>query len=210
MTVADVSGTADRFSHSDFPEGAFGAYIFDCDGTLADSMPLHYLSWKAAMASHGVDFPEALFYSWGGKKGREIVSHLNALLGTAMDVDETVKAKQAYYLDSVHRIQPIEIVLTIARQSLGRIPMAVASGGNRRLVEKTLTAIGALDWFDVVVCAEDYARGKPEPDPFLEAARQLSVPPAACLVFEDTVTGIQAAAAAGMKYVEVRDRSAIG
>ncbi|MFY8215655.1 MAG: HAD family hydrolase [Chthoniobacterales bacterium] len=207
MTV-DSPLTSDRFSLSEFPDGEFGAYIFDCDGTLADSMPLHYSSWKAAMASHGVDFPKALFYSWGGKKGHEIVSHLNALLGTSMDVNETVKKKQLNYLDAVHGIQPIEIVLAIARQSRGKIPMAVASGGQRRLVEGTLAAIGVLDWFDAVVCAEDYARGKPEPDPFLETARRLGVAPEKCLVFEDTETGIQAATAAGMKYVLVSDRSA--
>jgi HAD superfamily hydrolase (TIGR01509 family) len=208
MTV-DSSPESARFSLSEFPDGEFGAYIFDCDGTLADSMPLHYQSWIAALTPHGVHFPESLFYSWGGKKGFEMVGHLNERFGTSMDVADTVKQKQEFYLAAVHGIHPIEIVVAIAREERGKIPIAVASGGNLRLVEKTLMAIGALDWFETVVCAEDYARGKPEPDSFLEAARRLGVAPEKCLVFEDTDTGIQAAKAAGMKYVRVSDRSAM-
>jgi len=207
--AVDSSPALDRFSLSEFPDGEFGAYIFDCDGTLADSMPLHYQSWTAALTPHAVHFPKSLFYSWGGKKGFEMVSQLNDRFGASMDVADTVKQKQEFYLDAVHGIQPIEIVLAIAREARGKIPIAVASGGNRRLVEKTLMAIGALDWFETVVCAEDYARGKPEPDSFLEAARRLGVAPEKCLVFEDTETGIQAATAAGTKYVLVSDRSAM-
>lgn len=192
------------------PHGDFDAYIFDCDGTLADSMPLHYQSWLAAFAIHGTPFSKALFYSWGGKKGHEIVRHLNALLGTNMDEESTVREKQRQYLDAVHTVKPIPVVLAIASESRGKIPMAVASGGHRRLVEQTLTAISALSWFDAVVCAEDYARGKPAPDPFLEAARRLGVQPEKCLVFEDTVTGIEAATAAGMQSVWVTDKESAG
>jgi HAD superfamily hydrolase (TIGR01509 family) len=196
----------DRFHIPELPTGDFDAFIFDCDGTLADSMPLHYSTWCAAIGERHGHFPKALFYSWGGKKGHEIVRHLNELHGTAMDIDATVADKQARYLDAVHAVTPVGIVYDIANQSRGKIRMAVASGGHRRLVERTLTAIGALDWFDAVVCAEDYARGKPAPDPFLEAARRLAVEPARCLVFEDTVPGIQAATAAGMQSVLVTDR----
>lgn len=201
---------SDRFHIPDLPAGEFDAYIFDCDGTLADSMPLHYLAWSEAIESRNGRFPRALFYEWGGKKGHEIVQHLNERLGLTMDVDATVADKQRRYLDGVHAIRPIGIVHDIAKKSRGKIRMAVASGGYRKLVEKTLVAIGMSDWFDAVVCAEDYARGKPAPDPFLEAARRLGVEPARCLVFEDTITGVQAATAAGMQSVMVTDREAAG
>lgn len=185
----------------ELPAGDFNAYIFDCDGTIAASMPLHYTAWCAAIESRGGHFPEELFYEWGGKTGREIVRQINEKFGLALDIDETVAHKQQHYLDGVHAVLPVAAVFELAEKSRGRIKMAVASGGQRRLVESTLSAIGALDWFDVVVCAEDYARGKPSPDPFLVAAKRLGVSPEMCLVFEDTVTGLQAAAAAGMQSV---------
>ena len=94
-------------------------------------------------------------------------------------------------------------MLEIAREMHGMVPMAIASGGHRELVEATLNALGILHLFDAVVCAEDYVNGKPAPDPFLEAARQIGVAPEDCIVFEDSPTGIQAADAAGMKHVFV-------
>jgi len=99
---------------------------------------------------------------------------------------------------------PIEKVVAVAREARGTRPMAVASGGYRRVVERTLRHIGILDWFGVLVAAEDTSRHKPEPDVFLEAARRLGVAPGACTVYEDTDLGIEAARRAGMRWVDVR------
>ena len=187
----------------EIPDRHFSGYIFDCDGTIADTMPLHYKAWSKAMQDFGGQFPENLFYEWGGKPTSVIVEELNQRFGLVLDVEETVNRKEDHYLTLVGEVKPILPVLEIARKMAGLVPIAIASGGHRKLVEATLTTLGILDMFDAVVCAEDYERGKPFPDPFLEAARRLGVPPAECIVFEDSPTGVEAACAAGMACVLV-------
>jgi len=186
------------------PDRSFGAYIFDCDGTLADTMGLHYKAWRLALAPHGADFPENLYYSWGGRPTREIVVALNEMQGLSMDPDTLVHIKEELFFSLLPDVQPIGPVVSIARSLHGKKPIAVASGGGRKSVHSTLKGIGLLDLFDVIVTSEDYLRGKPAPDPYLETARRLGVPPSECLVFEDTVTGLQSANAAGMECVMVQ------
>ncbi len=185
------------------PEGDFGAYIFDCDGTLADTMPLHYKAWGAVLHEHQCDFPEALFYELGGMPTERIVEVLNDRHGYSMPPAETARQKEELFLAMLAEIKPIEPVVAIVREMSGRLPMAVASGGHRYVVTRTLDALGLLDRFEAIVCSEDYARGKPFPDPFLMAAQRLGIEPARCLVFEDTRIGEEAARAAGMASVLV-------
>jgi beta-phosphoglucomutase-like phosphatase (HAD superfamily) len=182
----------------------FGGYIFDCDGTLADTMPLHYRAWRRLLAEHGMPFSEAFFYELGGKPTAFIFELLCRDHGLVLhDLPGAILRKEAYFVELIHEVKPIEAVVAVARRWRGVVPLAVASGGLRRYVELTLDAIGILAWFDAVVCVEDYARAKPAPDPFLEAARRLKVDPEECLVFEDSVLGLEAAAAAGMHGVFV-------
>jgi beta-phosphoglucomutase family hydrolase len=186
------------------PDREFSAYIFDCDGTLADTMPLHYRAWERIVAELGGSFPKELFYQWGGKPTAQILSLLRD--EHALKVDDVQKAaerKEEYFLEMIDEVKPIDAVLQIARRWYGIKPMAVASGGFRRQIERTLDALGIRHLFNTVVCVEDYARGKPFPDPFLEAARRLNVLPAECVVFEDSPLGVQAAEAAGMQFVFV-------
>jgi len=187
----------------DIPAGAFRAYLFDCDGTIADSMPLHYKAWKRALADYGAVYPEELFYSWGGKPVRTIIADLNALQGLHMPVDQLAALKESYYHAQLHELQAIPAVLDLVLAQHGRIPMAVVSGSRRASVVGSLTTLAILEKFDTLVCAEDYQHGKPAPDCFLLAAERLGVPPASCLVFEDTDLGIEAATAAGMASVRV-------
>jgi beta-phosphoglucomutase-like phosphatase (HAD superfamily) len=187
----------------ELPPGDFAAYIFDCDGTLADTMPTHYRAWQTALGVHAQNFPEAMFYELGGVPTARIVEILNERHGFGLCVSETVAHKEAVFLELSPQIAAIEPVVALAKRFHGVKPMAVASGGHRRIVMKTLRAIGIADLFEVVVTSEDYQRGKPSPDPFLEAALRLNVPPELCLVFEDTATGIAAANAAGMQSVLV-------
>jgi HAD superfamily hydrolase (TIGR01509 family) len=185
------------------PPGDFAAYIFDCDGTLADTMPTHYKAWMAALGEHGRDFPEAMFYELGGVPTARIVEILNERHGHSLPVEATVAHKESLFLEMSSQIAAIEPVVSLARQYHGHKPLAVASGGHRRIVMNTLRALGIADLFQAIVCSEDYRRGKPAPDPFLEAALRLDVAPESCLVFEDTATGIAAATAAGMQSVLV-------
>lgn len=185
------------------PPGKFHAYLFDCDGTIADSMPLHYIAWSTTLAEYGCQFPEDLFYAWGGKPVDEIISTLNTMHGLHMPVEEVGTRKEQRYFGLLPHLTAIaEVVEHIDAQS-GRIPFAVVSGGRRNSVVRSLTTVNLLDRFQTIVGAEDYVNSKPAPDAFLLAAERLSVAPVDCLVFEDTSLGIQAATAAGMASVLV-------
>jgi HAD superfamily hydrolase (TIGR01509 family) len=185
------------------PEGVFKAYLFDCDGTIVDSMPLHYIAWKTALAEWGCTFDEDLFYSWGGKTVNEIISTLNRMQTLAMPVEALGTRKELLYFDSLPSLKAIPEVVEHIDARHRSIPFAVVSGGRRDSIVRSLTAVNLLNRFEIIVGAEDYVRSKPAPDAFLLAAERLGVMPADCLVFEDTELGIQAATAAGMASVRV-------
>lgn len=180
------------------------ALIFDCDGTLADTMPVHYRAWLALLAPFGATFDEARFYALGGVPTTTIARMLVGELGLSVDPAELAARKEQAFVDQIPHVRPVEKVVAIAAQGRGRVPMAVASGGPRGVVELTLRQIGVFDWFGAVVGAEDTVRHKPEPDVFLEAARRLGATPAICTVYEDTDLGLEAARRAGMRGVDIR------
>ena len=185
------------------PDGPFRAYLFDCDGTIADSMPLHYIAWSKALGEYGCTFDEELFYSWGGKPAVEIIADLNKMQSLDMPPEALAEHKESLYFALLPQLQPIPEVVEIIEAEHGRIPLAVVSGGRRNSVTSSLTTLGLLDKFETIVGAEDYKNSKPAPDAYLLAAARLGVAPKDCLVFEDTVMGIQAATAAGMTSVKI-------
>ncbi len=187
----------------ELPARSFRAYLFDCDGTIVDSMPLHYIAWKKALAEWNCLFEEQLFYAWGGRPVTEIIAALNQRDGLNMPVDAVARRKEDFYLELLPQIKAIPEVVEHIEAKHGHIPLAVVSGSRRDSVRGSLTALHLIDKFDVLVCAEDYARGKPAPDCFLVASERLGVPPEDCLVFEDTDLGIESATAAGMASVRV-------
>jgi beta-phosphoglucomutase family hydrolase len=182
-------------------------FIFDLDGTLADTMPAHYRAWTIVGARHGFPFPEERFYSLGGVPTAKIAALLLTAAGLDLDPVAVAEEKEGIYVASlagganVHAIAP---VLEIARRHRAEGSLAVASGSRRHLVERTLSQLGIIDWFAAIVAAEDTTRHKPEPDVFLEAARRIGVAPADCTVYEDTDIGLEAARRAGMQGVDVR------
>jgi beta-phosphoglucomutase family hydrolase len=190
------------------PEGDFAAFLFDCDGTIVDSMPLHYVAWTKALAEYGcTDFTEQLFYSMGGMPVADVVATLNRRDGLSIPVEEFAHRKEALYYELIHQLQPVPEVLEVIRAQHGKIPFAVVSGSTRESVTRSLDALGISDLFDTLVCAGDYVHGKPDPEPFLLAAARLGVDPSRCLVFEDAEVGIQAATAAGMESVRIAQPS---
>jgi beta-phosphoglucomutase family hydrolase len=185
------------------PAGTFRAYLFDCDGTIVDSMPLHYSAWKSTLAEYNCVYEEDLFYAWGGRPIREIIRLLNEMQNLSMPVEEVAERKEKLYHTLLPTLQGIPEVIEHIDAQHGKIPMAVVSGSRRSSVVGALESVGLLDKFDTLVCAEDYVHGKPAPDCFLLGAERLGVKPEECLVFEDTDLGIEAATAAGMISVKV-------
>ena len=186
------------------PEGNFKAYLFDCDGTIADSMPLHFVAWKRALAEYGcTSFTEEMFYQTGGMPVHDIVALLNQRDRLSIPLSGFAQRKESLYYELIHQLQPVPEVLEQIHANHKSIPFAVVSGSTRESVQRSLATLGILDLFDTLVCAGDYERGKPDPEPFLVAAARLGVAPRDCLVFEDAEIGIRAATAAGMASVRI-------
>jgi beta-phosphoglucomutase family hydrolase len=181
-----------------------GSAIFDLDGTLADTMPVHFRAWCEVAARHGISFPEERFYALGGVPTHRIAATLIAEQGLPLDPARITAEKERAFLDRFGEVGPVTAVVEIAREARAEGPIAVATGSPRAIAERTLRQLGILDWFAVLVGAEDTARHKPDPDVFLEAARRLGVEPRACTVYEDTDLGLEAARRAGMAAVDVR------
>ncbi len=180
------------------------AIIFDCDGTLVDSMPVHFVAWRETMSRYGIAFPEERFYSLGGMPSDRIIQMLASEQGITLDAVSVAHEKELAFLARIDLLIPIEAVVEVVRQNRGVKPIAVASGGFRAIIQRQLEQIAMHDWFDAVVTAEDTAKHKPEPDVFLEAARQLGTSPKHCIVFEDADLGVEAARRAGMNCIDVR------
>ena len=188
-----------------FPSSGFKAVIFDCDGTLVDSMPAHFDAWCEALAlygAHGV-FKEDVFFAMGGRPTKDIVVELNDEYDLKLDPTKVAMAKREAFLKRLDMVTLIEEVAVFAEGLRGKVPMAIATGGSRMVIEKTLKIVGVSDWFDEVVTADDVVDGKPAPDIFLKAAKLLGVDPAKCLALEDAPAGILAAQRAGMQVIAI-------
>jgi beta-phosphoglucomutase family hydrolase len=192
----------------DIPAGDFSGYIFDLDGTLIDTMPLHYRAWDKAMRAAGLPhkLDEDFFYKLGGVPTRRVAELFGEHYGLKLDPDLVFHAKEALFAELQADAKLIEPVVAFARRMHATHPLAIASGGPRMIVERSLEITGLEHLFRAVVTADDVKHGKPSPDMFLLAAKLLGVPAQDCLVFEDAEPGIKGALAAGMKVVRVPSR----
>ncbi len=187
----------------EIPDYPFQAYIFDCDGTLVDSMPLHYVAWCESLKLHDApfEFTEEEFYAHAGIKEQDVVRILNAKHGTSIDPVSVDEAKAHIFRQRIPEVQAVHPVAEFAKAMFGRFPIAVASGSEEPTVRGCLEATGLRHLFETIITPKDVKHGKPSPDMFLLAAERLGVPASECLVLEDGNSGIQAAAAAGMQSV---------
>ena len=182
----------------------YTAILFDCDGTLADTMPAHYRAWLHVTNHHGLRFDEDYFYALGGRPTRDILATLAGEASIEIDLDQASEMKEQAFLEQVAHVKAIDPVIAALRRAHGHVPVAVVTGGYHDVCEKILLQIGIREFFDVIVASEDTSRHKPDPDPFLEAARRLGVKPEGCLVWEDSDLGVEAARRAGMSWIDVR------
>ena len=178
--------------------------IFDCDGTLADTMPLHWRAWQVVTARYRIHLAEDRFYALGGVPSRDILKMLSDEQGVPLDHLAVAREKESEYLPLIAQVEPINTVVGVARENFGKIPLAVASGGTRKIIEQVLCHLGIRNLFQTIVTSEDVVNQKPAPDIFLEAARLIGVLPQFCRAYEDTDLGMQAIRAAGMEAVDVR------
>lgn len=187
------------------PAGNFDAYIFDCDGTLADSMPLHYKAWFLAFKKHNAafEFTWDLFYSLAGTGMHHSVMLLNERFKDTLDPKVVAQSQSSFLEKEMHTLNPIDDVAALAKHYAPTHPIAVASGGTRSHVHQTLAITQLAHLFPVVITMEDVENSKPAPDGFLLAAEKMGVAPEKCLVFEDSKLGLEAAERAGMQWVYV-------
>ncbi len=178
--------------------------IFDCDGTLVDSMPLHMLAWEDAVTAQGCRWDYSYFYSKKGMPDKEIIELYNSQHESQLDFRRTTQRKNKYFHNRADQLKAVQPVVDIVLRYNNILPMAVASGSTKANVEFQLKTIGVLQYFDAVVTADDGIRPKPSPDIFIEAAKRLVFAPTECQVFEDADLGLEAARGAGMLATDVR------
>jgi beta-phosphoglucomutase family hydrolase len=179
--------------------------IFDCDGTLADTMPLHWRAWQMITQRHNLHFPEDRFYATGGVPSRDILKMLAREQGLSLDHIAVAHEKEETYLQTLSQVEPIHAVVEIAKENFGKIPMAVASGGTQKIIVQVLEHLKIRHLFNAIVTSEMVVNQKPAPDIFLEAAKRIGVEPKFCRAYEDTDLGMQAIRSAGMDAVDVRE-----
>lgn len=183
----------------------YDGLIFDCDGTLTDSMPLHFISWRDTLTKYDLIFPEERFYGLAGMPGDKIINLLAKEQGKSVDAEPIAHEKEMAFLELIDQLEPIQRSVETVKTAHGKKQISVASGGIRPVVERQLRQIGLWDLFEVIVTAEDTELHKPEPDVFLRAAELMNVPPERCCVYEDSDLGIQAAKTANMGWVDIRE-----
>ncbi len=187
------------------PRGALAAAIFDLDGLLLDTEPLYLRATTDVLALHGRQLEMAVLRRHIGIPSIETMRRLAEHYDIEASV-ETLNAERHALLETLlpgASPRPGAVELTRALNA-GGVPIAVGTSSTRDTL--ALKVANHADWigcFDAVVTSDDVARGKPHPDIFLEAAARLGVPPAACVVFEDAHSGVEAAQAAGMAVVMV-------
>ena len=200
MPTFSVSPKSIPFEELSQPLTQFDGFIFDCDGTLADTMPLHHRSWVHALGLSGArfEFDWELFQSRAGMSLEHTVHELNRQFGSTLDPARVAIDQRDYYVTRSSEVTPIGPVVALAREASKRHAVSVASGGVHGHVIHTLEHIGARSYFEIIITPADVEHGKPAPDMFLLAAERMGVPAHRCLVLEDSPLGIEAARLAGM------------
>ncbi len=181
------------------------ALIFDLDGTLVDTMSIHYEAWRLVMKKRGISFSEETFIKFSGIPTFKIVPMVNKMYNVNLVPEEIVDEKEDYFKKNIDKVRQIPEIVDIVRKYHGILPMSIGTGGYRRMAELIINKAGLESYFDIIVTADDVQNHKPEPDTFLKCSQLMGVQPEYCEVFEDADNGIIAAGKAGMTATDVRE-----
>jgi HAD superfamily hydrolase (TIGR01509 family) len=184
-------------------EGGYEAFLYDCDGTIADNMTAHKLAYKEVAATYGIDLDVRIIDELAGWPTVLVAKEISRRYKVELPDTFATQKSDVFISKYIEQTQPVVFVFEHLRKNAGRVKIGVVSGGSRPTVSKTLSILGLTDLIDVLICAGDTPQGKPFPDPFIKAAKDLGIPPEKCMVFEDAVPGTQAAEAAGMKWIRI-------
>jgi beta-phosphoglucomutase-like phosphatase (HAD superfamily) len=179
------------------------ALIFDIDGTLADTMPVHYACWVEVLGSKGIDYRKDIFYKLAGMPTAAIIPEINRIYNTDLDVEEIVQKKEKAYINNIKKIRPIEPSVKLLKGYHGKLPVSAGTGSYRHIAELTLNAIGMDRYINILVTADDVERHKPYPETFLKCAELMGIQPRCCQVLEDTEIGFKAVKNAGMILTDI-------
>ena len=189
---------------TELSKGDFDAFLYDCDGTLADNMEGHKASYRAAALMYGFELDDTIIDELAGWPIIQVAEEIRKKYGASYNPEVFAQLKNMLYEDTfIQETKPIDFVVAHLKAHVGKVRIGVVSGGSQVSVSRTLQQLGITKLVEVLVCAGDTTRGKPYPDPFLSAAEQLGVDPTRCLVFEDGNPGVQAAVAAGMQWIRI-------
>jgi beta-phosphoglucomutase family hydrolase len=181
------------------------ALIFDLDGTIANTMPNHFTSWRKAVLPYGVDFNADLFLQLTGMPRKATIEKLNEMFGTNMNPDKVGKVKETHFKTLVDLTEEISVVTDVIRKYHNVLPMSIGTGSTNKGAKKTLEVIKMGSYFDIVITSDDILKHKPHPETFLKCAELMGVKPQDCVVFEDGILGMNAAEEAGMMVIDVND-----
>ncbi|WP_422362222.1 HAD family hydrolase [Reichenbachiella sp.] len=178
--------------------------IFDLDGTILDSMPLHHDGYNHALAPHGIEYPKEIFESRGGIPTKDTMRLIEADYQIKnFDINRALEMKRIFVESNLDKIQLINPVFEIIKNYQKRLPMAVGTGSNRKVVNELFDRFKLSKYITHVVTATEVSYYKPHPETFLKCAELMGIEPEDCVVFEDGKPGMQAAETAGMKVVDV-------
>lgn len=180
------------------------ALIFDLDGTLSDSLPVHIASWNAVCEKLNCTFDERILVEMTGAPTLSFAERIKREQNLEITAEELVVLKQQEFWKNINQIKPHDAVIDLMKSAHGKIPMAVGTGASRTSAMLQMKELGIDQLFDFIVTADDVDRHKPEPDTFLKCAELMGVEPKYCQVFEDGELGMQAAQTAGMLLTDVR------
>lgn len=180
------------------------ALIFDLDGTLSDSLPVHIASWHVVCEKLNCTFDERILVEMTGMPTLSFAQRIKNENGLKQDAEAIVVMKQQEFWRNINNIKPHELVIDLMKSAYGKIPMAVGTGASRQSALLQMKELGIDHFFDFIVTADDVDRHKPEPETFLQCAHLMKVEPQYCQVFEDGELGMIAARMAGMLLTDVR------